>query len=352
MEKKEKGLRGKKVHLEVIRLLAVCLVVFNHTDGYFLYFSNTENPATYMVSLFFSVLCRINVPLFFMVSGALLLPKEESIRELYQKRVKRILLVLLLFSVLQYMVFVRGRVGAEETGIRDFVFRFYTGNIADSYWFLYAYLGVLAGLPLFRKMAGGMGTEEFRYLFFLKLLSDVIFRLTAVYRGWAAALEIPLVTDSVFYLFAGYYMERVAPEEWYDRKDIRRGAAAAGAGLVLGSMALVWLEYKVTGAYSQNCLGIFSSILTIIAYYMVKSFCGSHAGSERVRNMVVYLGSTVFGAYLIEPIVRKQLLPLYLYLCDKTVGLAACFVYVAGTLLLSVIYVSIGKKIPVVGKLL
>lgn len=348
----EKVLNGKKVHLEVIRLLAVCFVVFNHTDGYFLYFSNTENSVTYTVSLFFSVLCRMNVPLFFMVSGALLLRKEESISELYRKRVGRILLVLLLFSVLQYVVSVWSGMETGEMGIRDFLFRFYTGNIADSYWFLYAYLGVLAGLPLFRKMAGGMGMEEFRYLFCLKLLSDVVFRLAAVYTGRAAAMEIPLVTDSVFYLFAGYYMEWEAPEEWYGRKDIGRGAAAAGVGLVLVSMALVWLEYKVTGAYSQNCLGIFSSILTIIAYYMVKSFCGSYAMSGRVRNMVVYLGSTVFGIYLIEPLVRKQLLPVYLYLCDRTVGLAACFVYVTGTLLLSVIYVSIGKKVPVIGKLL
>ena len=60
--------KSKMVHLEVIRILAVCLVVFNHTDGYFLYFTTTDHPITYLVSLFFSVLCRINVPLFFMVS--------------------------------------------------------------------------------------------------------------------------------------------------------------------------------------------------------------------------------------------------------------------------------------------
>ncbi len=343
---------GKKVYLEVIRLLAVCLVIFNHTDGYFLYFSNTDNPVTYMVSLFFSVLCRINVPLFFMVSGALLLGKKESIKELYRKRIKRILQVLLLFSGLQYIVSVQGRIGAGEAGIGDFLVRLYTGNIADSYWFLYAYLAVLAMLPLFRKMAGGMDAEDFRYLFFLKLLSDVVFRLTAVYTGCTAGMEIPLVTDSIFYLFAGYYMEWKVPEERYDGKGIAERATAAGAGLILVSMALVWLENRVLGAYSQSCLGIFSPILTIIAYYMVKSCCSRHVMSQKVQDAVICLGSAVFGIYLIEPLARKQLLPLYLYLCDKTVGLAACFVYVAGTFMLSAIYVGIIKKIPWIGKLI
>ncbi len=346
------GVSGKIVHLEAIRILAVCLVVLNHTDVYFLYFSETSNPLTYVVSLFCSVLCRINVPLFFMVSGALLLKKRESIRELYRKRVVRMLAVLVLFSAVQYLA--AGFSGELDSGMgaADFFSRLYTGRVLDSYWFLYAYLGVLAALPFLRKLAWGMEEADFRYLFVLKVLFDVVFRLAAVYTGNAVRVEVLFVSDSVFYLLAGYGVEWVADGKPFGRESRRRGAAALGMLLTLVSMGLVYLEYRVKGAYSQDCLGIFAPFLTIIVYDMVKSFCGRHVLPERVRRAVLYLGSTVFGVYLVEKLVRKQLLPLYLYLCGRTVGLAACLVYVAGTLGLSVVYVSIGKKIPLLKKLL
>ncbi len=347
------GVSGKMVHLEVIRILAVCLVVLNHTDVYFLYFSETSHPATYAVSLFASVLCRINVPLFFMVSGALLLKKKESIRELYRKRVARMLAVLVLFSAVQYLA--AGFLGDLDGGMgaADFFSRLYTGQVLDSYWFLYAYLGVLIALPFLRKLAWGMEEAEFRYLFALKVLFDIVFRLAAVYTGDTVRVEALLVTDPVFYLFAGYYMEWVADRKLFVMRGMRKGLPAALCILlVFGSMGLVYLEYRVKGVYTQDCLGIFAPFLTIIVYGMVKSFCGRHVLPERMQHAVLYLGSTVFGVYLVEKLVRKQLLPLYLYLCGRTVGLAACLVYVAGTLVLSVVYVSIGKKIPFLKRLL
>ena len=77
MEKARMGKeKNKEVYIEVLRIVAVFLVIFNHTDGYFLYYSNTENPLTWWFSFLGSVLCRINVPLFVIISGALLLGKE------------------------------------------------------------------------------------------------------------------------------------------------------------------------------------------------------------------------------------------------------------------------------------
>ena len=294
----EKDGSGKKLHLEIIRMIAVCLVVMNHTDVYFLYFSNTSHPVTYMVSLFCSVICRINVPLFFMVSGALLLKRKEGIRELYRKRVVRMVIVLVLFSAVQYLVAGLGG-EMEAMGIGDFCTRLYTGNVLDSYWFLYTYSGILLGLPFFRKMAWGMEEKEFRYLFLLKVLFDIVFRLVAVYTGYACNVEVVLVADSVFYLFAGYYMEWVISKNSYGRNGMMGKMAVSGMALVFGSMFFVWLEYRVTGEYSQNCLGIFMPFLTIITYYMVKSFCSSHVLPERMQKSVLYLGSRVFGIYLV-----------------------------------------------------
>lgn len=39
--------KKKEVYIEFLRIIAIILVIFNHTDGFFLYYSNTDNPLTW-----------------------------------------------------------------------------------------------------------------------------------------------------------------------------------------------------------------------------------------------------------------------------------------------------------------
>ena len=74
----------KKIHIEWIRIIAIVLVVVNHSDLYYTFYTNTENEITYIVSLFISSICKANVPLFMMVTGAILLPKEEGFQQIFK----------------------------------------------------------------------------------------------------------------------------------------------------------------------------------------------------------------------------------------------------------------------------
>ena len=342
---------NKKVHLEVIRILAIILVVFNHTDGYFSFFANTDNPFTYFVSLFFSVLCRINVPLFFMVTGALLIPQEEEIREVFKKRVFRIFAVIIIFSMLHYIA---NGLSGKLTGkmsLTDFLITIMTGTVIESYWFLYSYLAVLIMIPFLRKMAKGMNGNEFRYLFILKMIFDIVFRILLIFADLGINLELFIIVDPIFYVLFGYYMECIVPREKFERKYIGK-IVLLSLGVITACMAATVMDYKINGMYSQSCLGIFNPILVILIFYIVKAYCTQYKLPEKVKKAIIYLGSTVFGIYLIEQLVRRQLLPMYLYLCDHTFGIFACFCYVVTTIILSVFYVSILKKVPGINKLI
>lgn len=344
-------MKDKKVHLEIIRLLAISLVVFNHTDGYFLYYSTTHNILTYSVSLLFSILCRINVPLFFMVTGALLLDKEESIKELYTKRVMRIAVIIVLFSAVQYVFLGIYKGEMSNLSLMDFFSLVYTGKVVESYWFLYAYLAILMMLPFLRKMAKLMTVEEFHYLFILKIVLGILFRVFGLFTGKGIGIELFILTDSVFYVLAGYYMEKRMKENFYQNrnKEMKKAEVACVAAVIL-SIIIVTAMHKNTGVYLEECLTIFTPVIAITVYFMVKSICTRRKLSIRLEKIVIYAGSTVFGIYLIEKLVRRQLLPVYLYLSENTVGILACFCYVTGTLFLAFVYVSILKKIPGIRK--
>ena len=133
----------KKYHLEVIRILAILMVMYNHSAA-FMSFSN-QSGVEYAISFLFSMVCKGAVPLFFMVSGALLLGKNESGKDLFQKRILRMILVIVIFSFLYYMKLVLK--GERPFAPFSFLLSLPTDLVYLPYWFLYSYLGVLTILP-------------------------------------------------------------------------------------------------------------------------------------------------------------------------------------------------------------
>lgn len=78
--------KKKKIHIEFLRALCIWLVMFTHTStsGFSLYL---ERPASFFFPLYIAVpfWVKTAVPIFFMISGALLLEKEESISRIFKK---------------------------------------------------------------------------------------------------------------------------------------------------------------------------------------------------------------------------------------------------------------------------
>lgn len=109
------------------------------------------------------------VPLFFMISGALLFGKEEVINELYRKRVFKIVLVLLVFSLLQHIVYRNGGIA--------YIQKMYTAGYVTAYWYIYAYITMLCMLPLLRRMAIHVTNNEYIYMFTLCIQFEEAFRL-------------------------------------------------------------------------------------------------------------------------------------------------------------------------------
>ena len=68
--------------LDYLRVVAMILVVFNHTWGYFSSDLSWENQklqnGVFYLDSFLNSITRINVPLFLMISGALILPKYKN----------------------------------------------------------------------------------------------------------------------------------------------------------------------------------------------------------------------------------------------------------------------------------
>lgn len=322
---------GKKIHIELLRVLAIIFVIFNHLDCYYVYFTNTDNFFTYWFSLIGSIVCRINVPLFFLISGALLLNKEESIEE-NLKRIQHFAKVLLIFSLIQYIF--DGIRGKGQLLPKDFIVRLFSGDISETYWFLYTYIGILFIIPIIRKLIGSINDTEYRYIFFLQLIVSLIIPVIEGLFGVKIYNFIFYANIYLYYIILGNYLENFNIQKIKTIKII-----AICITCIITGIILIQVNYAINEEYPERALDYVIPILAPSVYILVKKICNKYNFTVQMRKIILCIGGCTFGIYLIEKMVRVQLLPIYLYLAEETIGVFACLVYLFATFGVSFLYI-------------
>ena len=131
--------RKKILYVEILRIISIVFVIFNHTNylGYVYFLSFNTGTVPYWFYMIFAVIAKISVPLFFMISGMLLLGKSESVSYVWKKRISKHLCILLVFSLIYYIL----EIVSTQSGfsIRHFLISLYSEGVIIPYWFLYAY---------------------------------------------------------------------------------------------------------------------------------------------------------------------------------------------------------------------
>lgn len=339
--------KNKKVYLEAIRVFAIIGVIFNHTDG-FIYYTSTENPVTWLYSITLSVICRTAVPLFFLIAGSLLLEKEESLKELFLKRILRILCVLLVFSLLYYIFdSVSDRI--SEMGINDFIRRVLNNDIRESFWFLYEYLFFLLILPFFRFLTPKLNHTLIGYLIVLRGIATFVLPVLNQLCGVSVKFDIGFGEDYIYYALLGYYFSHV---ENYGNEIKTRTLWFVFVGLVSFNVVITHIIYLIKGNYSAETVDYVVFISAPVLFLIFRRIFGELSDTGKINTCIITMGSCVFGIYLWDNFVRWQFLPVYLFLSEKTVGILACSVYVMLVFIFGFLYTWILKKIPLMKRYL
>ena len=335
----------KKSYLELIRIIAVLLVIFNHTDG-FVYYTVPGNILTHVYSLVLAIICRMAVPLFFMVSGALLLGKEESLSELFQKRIARMLIVLTVVSAFYYLFDVgTGRI--DHPGAGDFIYRLLTNGIRDSFWFLYAYVGVLLLLPFFRKIAPFLDKKLILYLIALRVLTDLLVPALSLGVEVNVAFDFGFVGDYYYFMLLGYFLDKERQER------TGKGKLLFVWLLLIGlSGGLTYGIKGISGSYHAISLDMLVFLSAPVTFAIIKRWMDRAVKREWAEKWILAVVSCTFGIYLFDNLLRRLFLPVYMFLSEKTAGILANSAYVVLTFLGGLAITWVLKKIPVIRKYL
>ena len=345
------------------------LVIFNHTGtrGFFL-FSIATDSALYPFYLFISIACKIAVPLYWMISGALLLPKEESIKKVYLHRALRMILVLVVFSLAYYLIhIIKNHQHIGISSVFSFLVRLYTDKFATAFWFIYAYIGIMMMLPFFRKLAKAMPKSYFQYLFLLVLcLRGVLPILEYLASTLPSVIGLPFntelkiyslnsqVTSNVFsqavlYFFGGYYFDSLLKEH-----EITKTGAVKwlGAGLIALVLSCLMTYYKIalTGLSKEGEAQTFYNSLicipTFAVFYSIRLFFQKHQVTASLKKVILSFGQCAFGIMLCEQALRNSLVFVYKALVPFIHSLPACVIWVLAVYFSGYVITLCLKRIP------
>lgn len=356
--KQDDSIEKRKTYMDVIRIIAVCGVIYIHSGdlGYSLY-ATTENVFLKNIYYLFAVVSEISVPLFFMISGALLLGKEESIEEVVKKRCFRIVVVLLVASLCHYLY--NAMIGySNQVTLLGYLKGLLNNGFTGSLWFLYAYLMYLLILPFLRMLVSQMKGKHYIYLLVVCVIFKGIINAMLQCMGLELAIDIyesPIFDKIFIYPLMGYYIENIVGNDYDKRKYVWGNIL-----LFIGSSAIVTCLSIQRNLSSDNFTkydkGLFNSMFTAViavsVYALIRHIVQNVTISIKMRKILKVLGTNTFGVYLLERFVRENILVIYFGAARYITRIGAVFVLILVTFLICEGITTILRKIPVIQKFL
>ena len=344
---------AKKLYLEIIRIIAIVCVIYNHTgergNNIWLF---TNGKITFVISLITDILSTVAVPLFLMVTGTLLLSKEEDWKQIYQKRGLRIIKVIVLFTTIRYLyecIYAK----THSFSFLELIEVILEGNLFVPYWFLYTYLSILFVLPFLKKIMHNLNEKEMHILvlliFVFYVLRPVISALLGLKLGVSFMWDI-----SCCYCILGYYLEHVVATSVYTKKNMMFTILII-VGSIVFSYWLAVRERKVTGLITGEYNAILSMLIAFCIFFVVKVIWGDITKRKVHRlaeKCIIIGGNSSFGIYLIEDYLRESLSFIWDEMTPYVTMLPACAIWLMAVLVVGVIIVSLLKKIPGIKEIL
>ncbi len=327
---------------DFLRVAASFLVIMAHIEGL--------GGKPYWASVIYLILSRIGVPAFFMLSGFLLLRKDEPLTVFFKKRALKVLIPFFAWSIFYDIVWNQQLINSGFTikAVLSLFIRVLRSTRAPHLWFLYPLIGLYILTPVLRVFARNAKKTELIYFIILWILVVPVFAIMEYYTPLSFGFELQLVTGYIGYYILGLYLSQLS----INKKNNLVFIALFSLGL-LSSFIIYFFNIPPTESVHENVYRSYLSINFIVigigAFGLLKAI-GDRI-TTKADNIITILSKTSFGIYLIHPIVLQWINKVWGLLNIPTMPLASLWAIPLTTLLcylISFVIISMMQKIPVI----
>lgn len=222
---------SKRADISLLRIAATLAVILCHVgatmDTNPVWVDLECTPRAFFCTLRYGAFWH--VPMFFMITGALLLTRDRKLTpvDCVRKYALRVFLALVIFGI--PFSIIELFFNTKTISVAMFwraVCNVVNGESWNHLWYLYTILGMYLLLPVFKRFTDNASHRELGYVLAVLFVCDFCFPLFDALAGTDIAFGVPVLYP-VFYLLLGHYLAEDMP-----RLLRSRAVCACGGGVV------------------------------------------------------------------------------------------------------------------------
>lgn len=304
MEKVQKSLNSnREIYIDELRVLATfCVIVLHCYAPYF------EDSSIYATRTWWGVniidaFTRWGVPIFFMISGKLLLnySREENIKNFLRRRMYKVLLPFIMWSFVYYIDSVLTT--NVNFNIVNFIKNLLSNKISYHLWFVYTIIGIYLCVPIIREHSKIKNDNKLWYFFSIIFVTTSVFPIISKILGVWVIVAVPIFNGYLGWFLYGYLLDRIEFNK-NNRKIIYISSVIAGLISVIGTYKLsnyLKIDSFFNGGYQVNTYIITTGVFLFSKYDIPR------VKGELLRKLLQSLSKLSYGVYLIHALILTKL---------------------------------------------
>lgn len=290
--------RNRYLWADLVRIIAIFAVVAIHVDN-FAFDWNKISWMDWWVSNVYNAVIRFAVPMLFILSGYLLLDKQEDDRTFFSKRFSKVIIPLVAWSMI-YMIFSH-KYDVFSIFSMEFVQKFLANDIYYHLYFLYYIIGLYLITPPLRRILAKSNMYDVHYFLILWFFFTPVNQLIG-FLGYNIGIPVEAATGNLGLYLTGYAIKKTQITD----KIIYLSGIIAGTALIV----------MIFGSYIMSVnSGKFNTFLTstsitqttyAICLFILLRETLSHMTLKmpyiKIENIIRAAAGASMGIYLVHPI--------------------------------------------------
>lgn len=341
----------RKVHYDLLRIIAAFSVVMLHSSAQFWY-SLDINSAEWIVANSYDALFRFGVPVFVMLSGALFLPRQYdlSIKRLYTHNILRLAVIFVfwsgLYGLLDCIHYDFTQVSWIDVAREMIMGRYHL-------WFLPMIAGIYMLLPILRTWVQNAERRNLEYFLALFFILQILFWTlrsvySSVYLNYVLdMLQVDLVCGYVGYFVLGYYVAYVKIPQKYHKIIYFSAFPAAVLNVVLGNCLSI--RDGVPKGDFYDSYGLFTFCIVLACFLFFTEVMSRINYSEKAERLIREASKGTLGVYVMH-VGMMEILKSYGIHSMMLPNIVGIPVYAVLCFAVCLVVASILRKVPLFGK--
>jgi len=291
--------------IDLLRITAMLGIILIHVAAPLVYdFGNISLTNWYIANIYDSAV-RNCAPIFFMISGYLLLNTAEPILLFYKKRILKVVIPLIVWSII-YIIWNSLFLGKDILSFKSF----YSIIISPAYyhlWFMYALIGVYLIVPILRIFIIHARESHKWYYLTIWFLAVAIIPIFEKYTGIKNHIDFMAISGFVGFFVLGDLLGRI--------KISKKVFIVTLIASIIFPLLTAYGTYFLTNRHGHfdeflyDEFSIDTILFTITSFVVFKYIFQEYKTNNRYlsQGIITFISTASLGIYLIHPIILYYL---------------------------------------------